>query len=173
MLRVVLSIKAGRIIASTILRKLGTYSRKTRLYQAFRELGRVVRTVFLLQYLTDAELRQTIQAATNKSKAFNRFVQWLFFGGEGIIASNDRAKQRKPIQYNYLIANCVIFHNVHAQTRILHQLAQDGQTLDQGVLAYLSPDLTAHMNRVGSYALNFDRQVPSPDYSMDLGVIAA
>jgi hypothetical protein len=62
---------------------------------------------------------------------------------------------------------------VHTQTRILHQLAQDGQTLDQGVLAYLSPDLTAHMNRVGSYALNFDRQVPFPDYSMGLGVIAA
>jgi TnpA family transposase len=47
MLRVVLSIKAGRITASTILRKLGTYSRKNRLYQAFRELGRVVRTAFL------------------------------------------------------------------------------------------------------------------------------
>jgi hypothetical protein len=57
--------------------------------------------------------------------------------------------------------------------RILHQLVQDGQTLDQGVLAYLSPDLTAHMNRVGSYALNFDRQVPFPDYSMSLGIIAA
>jgi TnpA family transposase len=75
MLRVVLSIQAGRITASTILRKLGNYSRKNRLYQAFRELGRVVRTVFLLRYLSDGELRQTIQAATNKSEAFNRFVQ--------------------------------------------------------------------------------------------------
>jgi TnpA family transposase len=162
----------GRITASTILRKLGTYSRKNRLYQAFRELGRVVRTAFLLQYLSDAELRQTIQAATNKSEAFNRFVQWLFFGGEGIIASNDRAKQRKRIKYNHLIANCVIFHNVHAQTRILHQLGQEGQTIDREVLAHLSPYLTAHVNRFGSYALNFDRQVPSPDYSMGLGAVA-
>ena len=85
MLRVVLSIRAGRISASTILRKLGTYSRKNRLYQAFQELGRVVRTVFLLRYLNDVELRRVIQAATNKSEAFNRFVQWLFFGGEGLI----------------------------------------------------------------------------------------
>jgi TnpA family transposase len=122
MLRVVLSIQAGRITASTILRKLGHYSRKNRLSQAFRELGRVVRTVFLLRYLSDAKLRQTIQAATNKSEAFNRFVQWLFFGGEGIIASNERAKQRKRIKYTHLIANWVILHNVHAQTRILHQL---------------------------------------------------
>ena len=77
-LRVVLSIRAGRISASTLLRKLGTYSRKNRLYQAFQELGRVVGTAFLLRYLNDAELRRVIQAATNKSEAFNGFVQWLF-----------------------------------------------------------------------------------------------
>jgi TnpA family transposase len=41
MLRVVLSIKAGRITASTLLRKLGAYSKKNKLYQTMRELGRV------------------------------------------------------------------------------------------------------------------------------------
>src|SRR3984893_15259415 len=52
MIRVALSIKAGRISASTILRRLGTYSRKNRLYQAFCELGRVIRTGFLLRYIS-------------------------------------------------------------------------------------------------------------------------
>jgi len=47
---------------STILRRLATYSRKNKLYFAFRELGRVVRTTFLLQYISDLELRQVIQA---------------------------------------------------------------------------------------------------------------
>jgi TnpA family transposase len=114
MLRVVLSIKAGRITASTILRKLGHYSRKNRLYQAFRELGRVVRTGFLLRYRR-AELRQTIQAATNKRSL--QPLSMAVFGGQGIIASNERAKQRKRIKYNHLIASCLIFHNVRAQTR--------------------------------------------------------
>ena len=50
MLRVALSIKAGRLLPSAILRRLGTYSRKNRLYFAFRELGRAVRTAFLLRY---------------------------------------------------------------------------------------------------------------------------
>lgn len=57
MLRVALSIKAGRITASTLLRKLSTYSRKNRLYQAFRELGRAIRTGYLMNYIGDEELK--------------------------------------------------------------------------------------------------------------------
>lgn len=72
MLRIALSIKAGKITPSTILRRLGTASRKNKLYFAFRELGRVVRTEFLLRYISDLELRKTIQAATNKSMDFTR-----------------------------------------------------------------------------------------------------
>jgi TnpA family transposase len=87
--------EAGTIMPSTILRPLATYSRKNKLYFAFRELGRVVRTIFLLQYISDLELRQMIQAATNKSEAFNKFVQWVCFGGEGVIAENVRDEQRK------------------------------------------------------------------------------
>jgi hypothetical protein len=74
----------------------------------------------------EAELRRVIQAATNKSESFNRFVQWLFFGGEGLIAENDRDQQRELIKYNHLVANCLIFHNVQAQTRVLRQLAEEG-----------------------------------------------
>ena len=70
MLRVALSIKDGRITPSTLLRKLDTYSKKNRLYQAFRELGYALRTEFMLKYLGSAELRALIQAATNKSESF-------------------------------------------------------------------------------------------------------
>jgi TnpA family transposase len=169
MLRVVLSIRAGRIAPSTILRKLGTYSRKNRLYQAFRELGRVVRTAFLLRYVSDLELRRLIQAATNKSEAFNRFVKWIFFGGEGLIAENIRDRQRRLIKYNHLVANCVIFHNVNTQTRILRQLVEEeGYALDSEVLAHLSPYITEHVNRFGTYTLNLGRAMPPPDYSLRL-----
>jgi hypothetical protein len=68
-------------------------------YFGFRELGRVVRTIFLLRYLSDAELRRTIQAATNKSERFNQFVQWASFGGDSVIAENTRDEQRKFIKY--------------------------------------------------------------------------
>jgi TnpA family transposase len=40
-----------------------TASRKNKLYFATRELGRAVRTMLLLEYIGDQELRQTIQVA--------------------------------------------------------------------------------------------------------------
>lgn len=108
MLRVALSIKEGRLTPSMILRRLGTYSRKNRLYHAFRELGRAVRTGFLLRFLADENLRTTIQAAMNKSESFNQYAQWISFGGAGLITENDRAAQRKIVKYNQLLANCLI-----------------------------------------------------------------
>jgi TnpA family transposase len=131
MLRVVLSIKAGRISASTILRRLGTYSRKNRLYQAFSELGRVLRTGFLLRYISDQGLRSTIQGATNKSEALNRFLKWIFFGGEGIITENSRDEQRKAIKYNHLVANCLIFHNLCSLTRLVRRLEHRGESVPE------------------------------------------
>ena len=101
MLRVAISIGSGRIKPSTILQRLATYSRKNKLYFAFRELGRVVRTVFLLNYVSNLELRRTIQGATNKSESFNQFVQWVAFGGGRLLAENTRDEQRKMIKYHH------------------------------------------------------------------------
>jgi TnpA family transposase len=167
MLRVGISIAAGRITPSTILRKLGTYSRKNRLYQAFRELGVAVRTGFLLQYLGDAELRSTIQAATNKSESFNDFVQWLAFGGS-VITENDRAEQRKIIKYNHLLANCLIFHNVCMMTRVLHKLRADGVPVEADTLAALSPYIRSHINRFGQYNLDLSRTPADIDYDLSI-----
>lgn len=166
MLRVALSIKAGRITPSTLLRKLGTYSKKNRLYQAFRELGWVLRTEFLLKYLGNAELRAQIQAATNKSESFNGFAQWTAFGGDGTILSNDRDEQRKIIKYNHLVANCVIFHNVFSLSRVLHTLQTEGYPLSTEEVASLSPYLRPHINRFGHFPEDTQRLPPELVYDL-------
>jgi TnpA family transposase len=135
MLRVAVSIKLGKISASAILRRLGTYSRKNKLYFAFKELGKVIRTMFLLKYVGDVELRRLIHAETNKSEQFNGFEKKLFFGGEGEIAENLRHEQRKIIKYNHLVANLVILHNVVGMSRVLKQLQAEGAVINQEVLA--------------------------------------
>lgn len=68
LMQVVISIRDGRIAASTLLRKLGSASRKNRLYHAFKELGAAVRTLFLLRYISDLQLREQITAPRTRSK---------------------------------------------------------------------------------------------------------
>ena len=165
MLRIVLSIKAGKITPSTILRRLGTNSRKNKLYFAFRELGRVVRTIFLLKYVGDVEIRRTVQSATNKSEEFNNFSQWSFFGSGGVIAENVRHEQRKIIKYNHLVANMVILHNVEGMTKVLKNLQDEGMEITQEILAGLSPYRTHHINRFGDYTLDIDREIRQMDFS--------
>lgn len=159
MLRVAVSIKLGKISASAILRRLGTYSRKNKLYFAFRELGKVIRTQFLLKYVGDIELRRLIQSETNKSEQFNGFAKKLFFGGEGEIAENLRHEQRKVIKYNHLLANMVILHNVVGMSRVLKQLQAEGVLINQELLAGLAPYRLEHINRFGDYVLDFRRKV--------------
>ena len=159
MLRVTISISKGKIRSSTILRKLGTYSRKNKLYLAFRELGRVVRTVFLLNYIASIELRQIIDTATKKSDWWSRFIQWVAFGGCEI-RNNNREEQRKTIRYNHLVANLVIFHNVVAMTKVLKDLIAGGYTVTEEILERLAPYRTEHINRFGTYK-KFDK-IPPP-----------
>lgn len=161
LMRVVLSIKAGKVLPSTLLRKLSNYSRRNRLYQAYRELGRAVRTIYLLKYISDPELREEVHAQTNRVEAFNGFVKWFYFGGESTIWENDPEEQEKSVKYNTLIADAVIFQNVIDQTRIIEKLIRDGFEMTAEDLKALSPYLTKHIKRFGDYVVDMS-QIPPP-----------
>lgn len=167
LLRVCVSIQAGRIYPSSILKRLGSAGRKrNRLYHAFRELGRAVRTAFLLRYIADPELRATIQAAVTKSEQFNEFKDWVAFGGD-VINSNDRDEQRKRIKYNHLAANCVIFYTACQLTQVVKELLAEGHSISREALTGISPYLTEHINRLGNYTLKLER-VLEVDYDFKL-----
>jgi hypothetical protein len=110
---------------------------------------------------SDEGLRRTINAATNIAEAWNGFVQWVAFGGEGVIRQNNREEQRKTIRYNHLVANLVVFHNVVSMTRVLQELVDEGYPVTPEILAHLSPYKTGHINRFGHYEVRFD-QIPPP-----------
>ncbi|WP_327581817.1 Tn3 family transposase [Nonomuraea sp. NBC_00507] len=180
LMRVAISIREGRLNSVTLLRRLGSHSRKNEIYRAFREVGRSVRTVALLRFLADPALRRRITAVTNKVEGFNGFSGWLRFGNDGVIADNDPAEQEKMIKFNSLLANCVIFHTALDMTDVLRQLLAEGWQPEKGKditaadIAQLSPYLTAHISRFGLYATDvlrlrpddFDPDLPEIDFTM-------
>ena len=66
----------------------------------------MIRTITLLRFLSEPELREQITAITNKVEAFHGFSDWLMFGGE-LIGHNDPDHQEKMVKFNELLANCV------------------------------------------------------------------
>ncbi|MBA8903109.1 Tn3 family transposase [Phyllobacterium sp. P30BS-XVII] len=160
MMQVVLSIQAGLVLPSMLLRKLGSYNRKNRLCRAFSELGRVERTLFLLRYISDPETRHTIRAETTKIESYNDFLDWITFGGP-VIKSGDPVEQEKQLKYASLIANTIMLSNVTDLTEVMADMAVDGHPVTPELAASISPYSREHIRRFGKLTLDMD-EVPPP-----------
>src|SRR3984893_4943969 len=62
-----------------MLRKLGSYPRQNGLASALRELGRIERTLFMLDWLQNLDLRRRVNAGLNKGEARNALARAVFF----------------------------------------------------------------------------------------------
>ena len=61
-LRLVALLQAGTVLPSAMLKRLAAYQRQNQLDLALQELGRIERTLFMLDWLESPELRQRCQA---------------------------------------------------------------------------------------------------------------
>ncbi len=172
LMQVALSIRAGKLSSSTLLRKLGTYSKKNRLFRAFQALGHVIRTQYLLEYISNMELRQTITATTNKVEQYNQLCDWTSFGSTELVASNDDTEMEKAVKYTDLINNCIMLQNVIDMSDIIHQLALEGAQIREDDIASLSPYITKHIKRYGDYLVDM-KKVPTSvsNSSRTLGLV--
>jgi len=134
-------------------RKLGTYNRRSLLYRAFRELGRVERTLFLLRFFSSTEIRQVIRAETTKIEAYNDFLDWVSFGGP-VIKSGDPVEQEKQLKYASLVANTIMLSNVADLSQVLSDMARNGHPVTPELVASTSPYIRGHILRFGQYALD-------------------
>ena len=167
MLRIAMSIQKGKIKASTVLKKFNSKSKKSKLYYAFRELGRVTRTAYLLHYIDDAGTRKTVNAGTCKSEEFNNFLDWVSFGNNKVIRDNRKNAQRKIIKCGQLVANMVMTHVVFGMTNSFNQLRDEGHEIHEHLLKHFSPYRTSHMNRLGVFILDSERKAEDPVFYLD------
>ncbi|MEV6957235.1 Tn3 family transposase [Streptomyces sp. NPDC051183] len=169
LMRVTVSVREGAISSALLLKRLRSGSRRNATYTAFREVGRVIRTVQLLRYLSDAPLRGRVTAATNKVEAFNGFSDWVRFGQRGTVRANDPVEQEKDVKFTSLLANLVIFHNTLDIADVVRELQAEGEVIDPLDLAQISPYLTEHIMRFGEYSTH-ELGITPDDYDTQLDV---
>ena len=157
-LRLAASIQQGTVTASLMLRKLGSYPRQNGLALALRELGRMERTLFILDWLQSVELRRRVQAGLNKGEARNALARAVFFHRLGEIRDRSFEQQRyRASGLNLLTAAIVLWNTVYLQ-RAVDVLRQQGP-VDESLLQYLSPLGWEHINLTGDYRWR-SRSVP-------------
>ena len=79
-LRVAASIRTGTVTASLIMRQLAAYPRQNSVAAALRELGRLERTLFTLDWIEDRELRRNTGEPTRANRATAWRAPSLFIG---------------------------------------------------------------------------------------------
>jgi len=158
-LRLAASIKQGTVTASLMLRKLGSYPRQNGLAVALRELGRIERTLFTLDWLQSTDLRRRVQIGLNKGEAKNALARAVFFNRLGELRDRSFENQRyRASGLNLMVASIVLWNTVYLE-RAVQSLKAHGQAVDDSLLTHMSPLGWEHINLTGDYAWRQSKQV--------------
>ena len=137
LMRVRVSIEAGAVAPSTILRKLAAAGANNSLSRALRALGRIERTLFTLQWLSDPALRQRSHAGLNKGEASNS----LRYRASGLS----------------LLTAAIVHWNTIYLDQAVQQLRSQGVILPDELLAHVAPLGWEHIALTGDYDWNTAR----------------
>lgn len=145
------SIEAGATIPSVILRKLSAAGPGNALSRALRALGRIERTLFTLQWLSDPALRERSHAGLNKGEASNALRRAIFFHRQGEI--RDRTFENQSFRasgLSLLTAAIVHWNTVYLDQAVQHLRAQ-GVHVPDDLLAHVAPLGWEHIALTGDY----------------------
>jgi TnpA family transposase len=111
--------------------------RQNGLAVALRELGRIERTLLILDRLQSVELRRCVHAGLNKGGARNVLARAVFFNWLGEI--RDRSFGQQPYRASglNLVTAAVVLWNTVYLGRAAYALRGNGQAVDGALLQYL------------------------------------
>ncbi|MDN8593152.1 Tn3 family transposase [Paenibacillus sp. 11B] len=149
-LRLAHSIREGTVSASLIMGKIGSYSRQNRLATALREMGRIEKTIFILDYISSEALRRKIHRGLNKGEAMNALARAIFFGKHGEL--RERALQdqlQRASALNILINAISVWNTVYLSHATEYKKTQG--TFKEELMQHTSPLGWEHINFLGEY----------------------
>jgi TnpA family transposase len=150
-LRLVASLQAGTVLPSAMLKRLAAFQRQNQLDLALQELGRIERTLFMLDWLESPQLRQLCQAGLNKSEQRHVLAQVICTFKQGRIADRGQdAQQFRASGLNLAIAAIVHWNSTYLADAIDHMRA-NGRPVPPDWLAHTSPLTWEHIGFSGDF----------------------
>ena len=160
-LRLVASLKAGTVMPSAMLKRLAAFQRQNQLDLALQELGRIERTLFTIDWLESAALRQRCQAGLNKSEQRHALAQVICTFKQGRIADRGQdAQQFRASGLNLVIAAIVYWNSTYLTDAVQH-LRSQCRPVPNALLAHTSPLTWEHIGFSGDFL--WDRAAATAD----------
>lgn len=134
----------------------GSYNKTHPTYKALAELGKVEKTVFLCQYLSDIALRYEINEGLNVVERWNSVNDFIRYGRQGVFATNSREHQEISTLALQLLQNCLMLINTILIERTIEK-EQLMNRLSIEDLRALSPLFYEHINPYGVFEIDVNR----------------
>lgn len=110
-LRIMASIKLDYCSASQVFRMLSSSERSSDVYQAIKELGRLLKSSYILTYIEQPDLRRNIQKQLNRVELGQKLSGAVFFGRKGKLMVGTQPEIQKAMAAKTLLKNAIIAWN--------------------------------------------------------------
>ncbi len=151
MVRVAVSLKNKLSPAHEIIRRLSKGSPSDKLSKAFTQLGRILKTQYILQYITDSDLRDKVQRQLNKGEHRHQLARCIFFANQGKFQVGDYEEIMNKASCLSLASNAVLYWNTVKMTEIIAQLRKNGEAISNKTLSHISLLMHKHLITMGTY----------------------
>ncbi len=159
MLRIAGSLKLGTVRASELIRSLLKSERPSGLAQAIIEIGRINKTLYLLNYIDDEDYRRRILTQLNRGEGRHSVARVICYGQRGEIRKRYREGQEDQLGALGLVTNAVVLWNtIYTQASLDYLHNQPGDILEEDE-ARLSPLVYEHLNVLGRYSFTLNEHV--------------
>lgn len=164
LLRVAGSLKSGTVSASEFIRTLQSSERPSTLAKALTELGRIAKTLYLLNYIDDSAYRRRILTQLNRQEGRHAVARVTFHGQRGELRQRYREGQEDQLGALGLVVNIMILWNTIYLDRALEHLRSLGRRIEPEDEARLSPLQHGHINVLGRYQFALSEAVMRGEY---------
>jgi hypothetical protein len=153
------SLKLGTIHASELIRSLLKSSRPSGLAQAIMEVGRVNKTLYLLNYIDDEDYRRRILTQLNRGEGRHAVARAICYGQRGEIRKRYREGQEDQLGALGLATNAVVLWNTLYMQEALSWMRSNGEETGGEDIARLSPLMHGHINMLGHYTFTLPEDI--------------
>ncbi|EKE30792.1 Tn1546 transposase [Salimicrobium jeotgali] len=130
--------------------KIGSYARQNSLATALHEMGRIEKTILILNYLQSETLRRKIQKGLNKGEAMSGLARAIFFGKQGEFRERTLQHQLQRASALNILINAISVWNTLHLSKATEYLSKASE-FDKDLLHHISPSGWEHINLLGEY----------------------